>query len=150
MPSPDVTRNELGALPSQTSHRRKLSSPALNYICNKMSAQSLRCTSEGMTEDRPAWHPCPSLLLQPTMHTKRFWWNQEYKLCLIQATVQSWLRVTFFFAKRWIKFAVAYLSHLKLQWLFMNSPFSLCLKMSGEQHMQNGFERMECCIQCDG
>ena len=27
--SPDVTRNELGALPSQTSHRLKLSSPGL-------------------------------------------------------------------------------------------------------------------------
>ena len=29
--SPDVTRNELGALPSQTSHRLKLSSPVLRF-----------------------------------------------------------------------------------------------------------------------
>ena len=30
--SPDVIRNELGALPSQTSHRLKLSSPVLVYL----------------------------------------------------------------------------------------------------------------------
>ena len=32
MPSPDVTRNELGALPSQTSHRLKLSSPDIETL----------------------------------------------------------------------------------------------------------------------
>ncbi len=83
-------------------HKGTKLAKALNYICNKMSAQSLHCTSEGMTEDRPAWHPSPSLLLQPTMHTKHFWWNQEYKLCLIQAGYsQTWLSVAlfFFFAK---------------------------------------------------
>ena len=44
----------------------------------------------------------------------------------------------FFFRKRRIKFAVTDFSHLKLQWLHMKSSFATCLKMSGEQLIQNG------------
>ena len=44
----------------------------------------------------------------------------------------------FFFSKIRIKFAVADLSHLKLQWLHTKSYFATCLKMCGEQHIQKG------------
>ena len=44
----------------------------------------------------------------------------------------------FFFRKRRIKFAVANLSPLKLQRQHMKSFLATCLKMNGEQHIQNG------------
>ena len=47
MPSPDVTRNELGALPSQTSHRRKLSSPDLIHFVMVVLIPAYITTSAG-------------------------------------------------------------------------------------------------------